>query len=294
MTSYSPETLKHLQIVLTRMMDVFVRVCNKYKIKYFVIFGTAIGCVRHHGFIPWDDDIDVGIMWKDYLLLRSIPKSEWADESNDISLVLCDPSDNNEDHEYPYPRLYCKDTTLIPESDKSLKPRKRNNTGISYNGFWIDLFIFHNFANLREITKVKKKAILLRKKYLYCKKKKEIRGESGIIRKVLAIFQNLYNLTVNFFYKNPEIKIWKKYCSLFYEKGDVISTVDYPYSKCPEKSALSIDDLFPLVDGEFNKIKVKLPKEYDRFLKKVYGDYMKLPPAKEQINHAPYVLKFKN
>ena len=96
MAEYSPEVLKQLQNVEVDMLEIFVRICEKYDIKYFAIYGTAIGCIRHQGFIPWDDDIDVGMLWEDYKKLRAVPKEEWGD-----SVILCDPSDDNEDHYFP-------------------------------------------------------------------------------------------------------------------------------------------------------------------------------------------------
>ena len=146
MAEYSPEVLKQLQNTEVDMLEVLVRICEKYDIKYFAIYGTAIGCIRHQGFIPWDDDIDVGMLWEDYKKLRAVPKEEWGD-----SVILCDPSDDNEDHYFPYPRLYRVGTTLVPEAFASLRDRKRNNTGIACNGVWVDIFLFHRFETLEEI-----------------------------------------------------------------------------------------------------------------------------------------------
>ena len=61
MAEYSPEVLKQLQNTEVDMLEVLVRICEKYDIKYFAIYGTAIGCIRHQGFIPWDDDVDVAL-----------------------------------------------------------------------------------------------------------------------------------------------------------------------------------------------------------------------------------------
>ena len=66
------DILKKIQIILTDMMGQFVKICDENNIEYFVMFGTALGAVRHQGFIPWDDDIDIGMMRSEYDKLRKV------------------------------------------------------------------------------------------------------------------------------------------------------------------------------------------------------------------------------
>ncbi len=285
MSDYSPEILKELQNIEVDTLEVFTNICSKYDINYFVVYGTAIGCIRHQGFIPWDDDIDVGMLWEDYVKLRSIPKEEWGGE-----IILCDPMDDNENHYFPYPRLYRIGTTLLPEAFSSLRDRKRNNTGISYNGIWIDIFIFHRFQTLEEIKAVKKRIITLRKQYLYSKKEKNIGMEKGVLRKAIAFCENTYSRFVNITSKSPEKRAWKRYMSLFEEKGDLITTIDYPYDNCPEQSLLEMSDIFPLKDVRFERLTLKAPASIEKHLRNYYGDYMKLPPEENRVNHAPKYL----
>lgn len=287
MAEYPAEVLKKLQSIEVDMLEVFVSICAKYNINYFVTYGTALGCFRHQGFIPWDDDIDVGILWEDYKKLRSVPKEEWGGK-----IVLCDPLDANENHYYPYPRLYRLGTTLLPDDASSLRDRKRNNTGIACNGLWIDLFIFHRFQSLEEIKRTKERAITLRRKYMYSKKEKVVGMEEGIPRKIIALWENTYSKFVNLTRREPEKRIWQKYESIFEEKGDWITTVDCTYNNCPERTMLKECDLFPLKEARFDRLTVKVPKEANRNLRNIYGDYMKLPPLEKRINHAPTYLDF--
>ena len=242
MAEYTPEVLRQLQLAEVDMLEVFINICKKYNINYFAIYGTAIGCLRHRGFIPWDDDIDIGMLWEDYVKLRSIPKEEWGD-----SIILCDPSDDNENHYFPYPRIYKLGTTFLPESFSSVKDRKKNNTGVSYNGIWIDILIFHKFLTIEEMKKAKNKAILLRKQYLYAKKSKVIGMEHGMPRKLLAIVQNVFSKYVNFTQHAPEKTIWEKYMALFANKGDLVTTIDYPHNNCPERTMLKMEEVFPVL-----------------------------------------------
>ena len=77
---YKPEVLKKLHTVQLKMLKDFSEVCDKYEIPYFVVYGTAIGAVRHHGFIPWDDDIDVAMLRVDYNKFFEIFENEMGDE----------------------------------------------------------------------------------------------------------------------------------------------------------------------------------------------------------------------
>ena len=63
---YGPGELEHVQQVALSVLKEFIRICEKYHLDYFVHWGTALGAVRHKGFIPWDDDIDVGMLRDDY------------------------------------------------------------------------------------------------------------------------------------------------------------------------------------------------------------------------------------
>ena len=73
--TYDPEVLDRLQIIEKTMFRDFIALCEKHDIKYFVIAGTAIGTMRDHDMIPWDDDIDVGMLRRDYeKFLKIAPK----------------------------------------------------------------------------------------------------------------------------------------------------------------------------------------------------------------------------
>ena len=64
--------MKEIWQVELDLLGKFINVCDKYNIKYFIISGSLIGAIRHNGFIPWDDDIDLGMMREDYIKLLKI------------------------------------------------------------------------------------------------------------------------------------------------------------------------------------------------------------------------------
>ena len=66
LSTNTPETLRKLQLVEMKALDEVKRICEMHDLKYFLIAGNLIGAIRHKGFIPWDDDIDIGMMRSDY------------------------------------------------------------------------------------------------------------------------------------------------------------------------------------------------------------------------------------
>ena len=79
---YEESTLKKLQGIQLGILKDFIDVCKKYDLKYFLIFGTAIGAARHKGFIPWDDDIDIGMLRSDYDKFIDIMDKEMGEKYN--------------------------------------------------------------------------------------------------------------------------------------------------------------------------------------------------------------------
>ena len=78
--AYDPEVLKRVQETELEILRDFIDLCDRHEIDYFGVGGTAIGAVRHQGFIPWDDDIDIGFLRKDYDRFLALAKEELSDK----------------------------------------------------------------------------------------------------------------------------------------------------------------------------------------------------------------------
>ena len=79
---YEPETLKRLQGEILSILDDFTAICDRYHLEYFGIAGTGIGAIRHRGFIPWDDDIDIAMPRKDFERLIKIVERTMGDRKS--------------------------------------------------------------------------------------------------------------------------------------------------------------------------------------------------------------------
>ena len=101
--AYDPEVLKRVQETELEILKDFIDLCDRHDIDYFGVGGTAIGAVRHQGFIPWDDDIDIGFLRKDYDRFLALAKEELSDKYEVLNAI--------EDHNYPPP---CKKGHGVP------------------------------------------------------------------------------------------------------------------------------------------------------------------------------------
>lgn len=128
--------LSPLQDKMLEMLKWFHEFCKKNDITYYVVGGTMLGAVRHQGFIPWDDDIDVGVPRKDYNRIIDLGKELEASHSR---YILESYHNGNLDYEYPYAKLYDTSTTLV--ENKRKKPKR---------GIFIDVFPLDGIGSTKE------------------------------------------------------------------------------------------------------------------------------------------------
>ena len=128
---YEPQVLEKLHSVELSMLKDFMKLCDDNNIEYFAISGTAIGAVRHQGFIPWDDDIDVALLRKDYeRFVKVMKKNKEFCEKYDLW---------GPDLEHKYynlqPTLVLKNTVFVNENA---------HAGNYKPGILMDIFIYDN------------------------------------------------------------------------------------------------------------------------------------------------------
>lgn len=228
-----------------------IRVCDKYNLKYFLIGGSLIGAIRHKGFIPWDDDIDVGLLREDYNKLLKV-----ADKEFKTPFFF----------QTPYNDMIYRGHAQI---------RNINTTAIlkdeldyyTYNqGIFIDVFPFDEYPKTEKLKQrqQKKCKFLVRLMLNYIK---------GINNK-----KNWQNLLINPFVKIIGYKrIYKYYenvCSKYNGRGSgIVKNLSLRYEN--EKNKIKIEELQEFIDNyPFENLKIKIPKEYDKILKRSFGDYM--------------------
>ena len=275
---YDNKTLKKLQEIELGILKDFIDICDKNNIDYFICGGSAIGAVRHKGFIPWDDDIDVGMARRDYDKFLEILNRDYKDKYFAMN------NDNN--HKFP---LMNTRMGLIGTEYKTLDLKDIPGEF----GIFLDIFFFDNIPDddklmRRQHTKAWFYGKLLvlsgvKKPVLYC---------YGIKKKILEfLFLILYYL----------LKITPFNSRYFYKKAYKYSTMykdcytkRFAYMFDPKRytSIINKSDVYPVKKTKFENLSVSIYKDADKYLTTRYGDYMTLPPEDKRHTHPPYSLIF--
>lgn len=270
------EALSRLQSVELEMLRVFRDWCAEKEITWFIDSGTVIGAIRHQGFIPWDDDIDVGLPREDYnrLLLESA-----IDFPEGYSIHTSD--------DYGYTSLFAKmykDGTAF-DTDSSLQSECKQ-------AIYIDLFPYDYLP----VSKKERRrqgvtcANCQRLMYLYYLSDIAVphRGVLGVAERVAC---KLGHCIVGALI-DPHL-IQAKFDAAVDFGGQVGTTMmSLPwYGYVPEYEE---DTLIPTVSVQFEGLKVPAPHNPVKYLEQLYGDWETIPPVEERHTHMPRRLVFDN
>jgi len=257
----SREECKQIQTNILLELD---RICRAENLHYYIAYGTLLGAVRHGGFIPWDDDIDICMLRKDYEKLLKIIKSgrvSW------ISIV------DGDYKSYYLPFAKAVDNRTIAKQEDTKQE----------HGIWVDIFPMDGIpaSGLRQKWCLKK-AHLLRDALVAAitdfDSEKSKNDPKRFIKKVFSFAVNLcggvdkvYNYTINY------------HKSYHYEKTGLVGCFGTPYTY---KEKLQLSDIKSTKDYTFEGHQVIGLSDSDKYLKMLYGDYMKLPPESNRKSHS--------
>lgn len=253
------ELLKVQQLELDLLKE-FIKICEEENLRYFAIAGTVLGAVRHGGFIPWDDDIDVGMPRRDYEKFLKIAQDKLPKHMF-LQHYTTDP-----DVPFHFAKLRNSNTTFVELSCAKVKMN---------HGVYIDVFPLDGFPD----SKLKQKFIRT-KKVLFDIYMGRLFYGSKVNLKVRILSRMLMVLMPN--YKKQIIKNEKFYKSFDYDKKD--NVISY-YSGYGLKAMAPKEFFGDGKEYEFEGVKVKVPAKTDEYLTKLYGDYMKLPPEEKRYGH---------
>ena len=253
--------LKKLQLTELEILNEIDRICKKNNIKYFLIFGTLLGAVRHSGFIPWDDDVDIGMLQEDYNKFIKIASAELNEK------YILDCGTTNKDYYLPFAKVRNKLT------------RFEEKNAINYNGnkgIWVDIFPFGytKYKKINIVMKFKSKFLGL----LYgCLIEKNLKLNNCGFKAKLAskILSNHFVMKlINFLtLKNKETN------------NLVFCNISKIFNK---------NDFLPLVQLKFQDYEFPVPNNYDKILRELYGDYKKLSPINQRETHNPLKIVFED
>lgn len=241
------------------------RLCEKHNIKYFMIAGTLLGAVRHNGFIPWDDDMDFGMLREDYENFLTVAEKELGEQFYIKSLC------KTAGFAHPFAKLYLKNTVLVEENVANVGEK---------DGLYIDIFPMDALPDDEKLKAAQncklyflKRLLLAKLRYNPCKK-----GE--VLKK--AVYTGLRFLS--FFVSEDVLKRRlnaeaTKYSS---SKTELIGATGGAYGYF--KEAVCSEWFEKTVLLPFENLSLAAPKGYISYLERFYGDYMTPPPEDKRYN----------
>ena len=252
-------TVEEIKKIAVGILEVVARFCEERGINYWIDYGTLLGAVRHKGFIPWDDDIDIGMLRPDYdRFMKEFngynPRYEAHCIENDPNFVR------------GFGRVFDTRTLSLWKSMENIK-----------YGVNIDIFVHDNAPDDDDVV-----AEMYRRRDFYhrmnFRRLRRISSKTGgNILKQLCIytFRIMMRIFPRGYFPRKLVENSKRY--MHEDTKRVGEFVEYGYS------VYSREEVSSFVDMEFEGKKYKVPAGYDKVLTQYYGDYMTPPPPEKRV-----------
>ena len=274
---YNDSDLNKLKKDMIFVIESFDALCKKYDINYFAIGGTMLGAVRHNGFIPWDDDVDLGMLLEDYEKFLAIP----SDEFKDFGLYA--PEKNPGGYFSMVTKYYYKDSRFTIKLAKE--------SGIDNMGIFVEIFPFFDLPeNNSKIDLMYRRMELYKAMYSTLVVNKVVVYDKGVKAVIKKVVKKLLLAMLHIFRWTPE-KVARCY-----------TDTARRYTDKDAKYVASFSDVFNIQQKKifkaldrvaFEDITMPIPKDYDLYLKRIYGDdYMTLPPEDKRWNQAAEYIRY--
>ena len=260
MNELSIESIKDLEFNILKYID---SVCNENNIKYYLAYGTLLGAIRHKGFIPWDDDIDIVMPRDDYDRFLKI-----LHQSPDTRYKLLEPGVNGYYYEF----------SKVSDSHTKVKQIYVDDIDM---GLWVDVFPLDGVRN----NWIRNKCLYFLHRCRVASVYANLPQSNPLLRPIIYVFWKVCRLIG-----------WK-----FFLEKQLVRSIEYKYTETGyvgfKTSGMKKAEILPVewfsdsVPVEFEGQYFPAPKEYGKYLEALYGDYMTLPPIEKRIPHKTLAYK---
>lgn len=246
------DDLKGLHNCLLNLMIEINDICEKHNIKYTLMGGSLIGAIRHNGFIPWDDDMDIGMLYDDYMKFIDVLSNlhhPWITFDHAFS----------KDYEEQFMKVYDSRTTLKEAKSYRIK------------GVFVDVFPIIPIGNTLRSAKRRfyYDNVLKMSRYNKTNNSKSSKSKM-LVYKLVGLFHSTNGLTKKIQKIRKKLSLKKDYKFYSDPDGAVVGIVDK-------------DCFAEFIMHKFENTELMIIKNYDKYLTHIFGDYMKLPPKEKQV-----------
>ena len=254
-----------IEIDLLLQLD---RVCRKYGFQYYLMFGSLLGAVRHHGFIPWDDDLDVCMPRKDYEELLKVAPSEFKDP------YFFQIPETDKGFFYTFAKIRNSNTTAFLE----LFQYQRFNMGLMIDVMPMDVCdlddVEEHYYTIQKLTRENTTYMRMTHPHLSAADRERVKNYRGGVP--LDRYHEIQNIA----------KVHEAEGGRLNKRITAVNTI-YHYSKM----ILDASDLSQTISCPFEGFEFPIPVGFDNILKTIYGNYMAFPPVQERGNwHSDYII----
>ncbi len=266
--------LLQLQLATLHLLEVIISICNQYGLRYTLSGGTALGAVRHKGFIPWDDDADLNMPHADLVALTHILNEHYSD-----SFDILTPW---ETHDYGLLFVQIRKKGTIARKQEDFCPHAQ--------GVCVDIFPLENMFNNTILRKLHGYISLVFGYFVSCKRVYDHWTLFDQLSKnndaLHASFKKkaFQGKLISFF----SLDIWTRIANATYSlcKNEHSNYLGIPAGRFHFFGELHKREVYlPPAYGSFEGHTWALPGKYTVYFKALYGDYMRIPPAEEREHH---------
>ena len=255
--------LSEMQQIMTRTMKAIHDVCVKHNLRYFLSWGSLLGAVRHNGFIPWDDDMDINMPREDYYRFLEIAQEELGDQYF-LQTPETDPHWT---------------TVNIPAKVRDNFSTLVEEPGSKYHqGAYVDIFPIDDVVDPIQFEKIRKRCGLLSSLRMRISFH-ELSGIKRYLRIAMQLAIRLVPARTLYRYLNRQAK---KLLAL--GESDTLQEG----IEILDRATYRREDLFPLQLHAFGEYEFYIPNNAHQVLTNYFGDYMQLPPEEKRVPHGVF------
>ncbi len=269
MDSYSGyPSLDEVKSALVKIFVDLIKLCEEHGLTYYLSGGTAIGAVRHNGFIPWDDDIDIYLLRDDYERFLSLRNSLPADSPYEIIDM------QNPGYYLPFAKFCKKDSTIWEHGNIPF-----------LMGLYVDVFPMDEFNETKENIKLASDYRKAWEAYPRSLRKHKLQHFTSKIRQ--GHLRPIPRMIEDILWICPREHIYRE---RIIEMDRAIKEIKGDYLYCYGLNRGALNKVYPKdwfaerVDISFEGLTVKIQKGYDNYLSKQFGNYMQFPPESERLS----------